>query len=154
MSGFIRAPQFLPGEPPLQNGTNGQVLTIVAGKRAWAAGGGGGGTTGYLGTYVTTAPTAGVHNDFAIAGFGAGVGRADIDTTAGDVELTGLAAGTDGQLLNVRNIGANNLILDPLNAGSAGANQFQLPGQLYVAPQYEAILLCYYGGAINKWCMA
>lgn len=152
MASFLRAPQFLPVEPPLENGDVGDVLTISSGHtRVWAPGGGGGG--GGVGTYLEDAPTAGVHNNYAPAGFGATVGRLDIDTTAGDVELTGLLAGNDAQLLIVTNIGANNLILDPLNAGSLAANQFRLVGQMYAA-QYDAILLCYYAGSVNKWCMA
>lgn len=153
MGGFVNAPQFLPVEQPLRNSpTPGYVLTIQAnGTRGWSPGGGGGG--GGIGSYLEDAPTAGVHNNYNPTGFGSTVGRLDIDTTAGDVELTGLQAGTDGQLLIATNIGANNLILDPLNAGSSAGNQFRLVGQMYAA-QYDAILLCYYGGTVNKWCMA
>lgn len=153
MGGFLVAPVFEPIEPPLWNGAPGTVLTITSGgRRAWLPGGGGGG--GGVGTYLLVSPAAGVYNDFDPTGFGTGVGRLDIDTTPGDVELTGLLAGTDAGLLIITNIGANNLILDPLNAASAAANRFRLPGQIYVSPQYEAMLLCYYGGTVNKWCMA
>lgn len=149
MSGFLVAPVFLPIRQPLQNGAPGNVLTITAnGERAWVAGGGGG-----VGSYLEAAPAAGTYNDYAPAGFGSTVGRLDIDTGAGDVELTGLLAGSDAQLLIVTNIGAHNLILDPLNVGSAAANRFRLPGQMYL-PQYNAQLLCYYTGTVNKWCQA
>jgi hypothetical protein len=151
---FIR--DFLMGGD-VRNAIAGTGITITGNLASpfatISATGGGGGTQGYLGTFITNAPASGVINNFAPAGFGAGVGRLDVDTTAGNVELTGLTAGTDGQLLNVRNTGANNLILDSLNGGSAAANQFELPGQMYI-PQYDSILLCYYGGAINKWVMA
>lgn len=152
MSGFFLAPQFEPVAPPLFNGAEGDVLTIVGGQRAWGPGGGGV-KQGYLGSYIASAPATGVYNNYTPAGFSATVGRLDIDTTSGNVELTGLVAGADGQLLNVSNIGANALILDPLNGGSIAANQFRLPGQMYISPQYDSIFLCYYGGAVNKWVL-
>ena len=150
MSGFFRAPQFLPIEPPLQNGSVGQVLTIsAAGKRVWAAGGGGGSG---IGTYYSSAPAAGVYNDVALA---AGVGRWDIDTTAGNVEITGIALSgvADADLLIVSNIGPNLVLLDSLDSGSSAANRMRLIGQIAL-PQYAPQLLCYYGGSVNKWCAA
>jgi hypothetical protein len=147
VSGFLFAPVFLPYQQPLENGAEGDVLSIVGGQRAWAPGGGGGGG---VGTYATSEPAAGIHNNFAI---GAGVGRYDIDTTLGNVELTGIVAGTDGQLLIVTNIGANILQLDSLNAGSLSANRMRLPGNM-VLVQNNAQLLCYYGDSVNKWCQA
>lgn len=151
MSGFFLAPQFEPVAPPLFNGAEGDVLAIVGGQRAWSSGGTA--KQGYLGSYISVTPSAGIHANFAPAGFSPTVGRLDIDTSAGNVELTGLVAEADGQLLNVSNIGPNALILDPLNAGSVAANQFRLPGQMYISPQYDSILLCYYAGAINKWVL-
>lgn len=143
MSGFLFAPVFLPYQQPLDNGADGDVLTIVGGSRAWAPGGGGG-STGYLGTYITVAPAAGSYTNYNPAGFGPGVGRLDIDTSAGNVELVSLIAGTDGQLLNVSNTGPNTLLLDTPG--------FRLPGQMAIV-ENDAQLLCYYAGSINKWCM-
>lgn len=148
MSGFLTPAQFSPIEPVLPNGTAGQVLTIVSGRRAWAAGGGGSG--GSLGPLQTFIAAAGANNNVAAT---AGVGRLDVSTAAGAANITGIAAGTDGQLLNVRNTGANLLTLNSDNAGSLSANQIQLPADLSL-PQYDALLLCYYGGSINKWCLA
>lgn len=145
MGSFLVPPQFQPTEPPLFNGADDDVLTIVGGVRTWAPGGGGGGTTGYLGTYIHDAPAAGSHTAYAPAGFGPGVGRYDVDTSAGDVEFVSLTPGTDGQLLNITNIGANNLILDTPG--------FRLPAQMFIV-ENDAQLLCFYGGTINKWCMA
>lgn len=149
MGSFLTAPVFLPIQAPLPNGTAGQVLTIGANnQRVWAAGGGGGSA---IGTYFASSATTGVFNNFAIA---AGVGRLDLDTTTGDIELTGITAGTDGQLLIVRNkAGTNNVILDSENAGSTAANRMQLPGQMFL-PLFDSFLLCYYAGTVNRWCMA
>lgn len=113
-----------------------------------AAGGGGGG----VGSYVLSGVTTGVYNDFALA---AGVGRLDLDTTTGNIELTGISAtnAVDGQLLIVTNIGVNSVLLDSLNAGSLAANRMRLIAQI-ILPQYAPQLLCYYAGSVNKWCAA
>lgn len=145
MSGFITAPVFLPPAPPLSNGINGQVLTIVGGARAWATPGGGTVKQGYLGTYLSDAPSAGAHTNYNPAGFGAGVGRLDIDTAAGNVEIVSLIGTSDGQLLNITNIGPNLLQLD-----SPG---FRFPGS-FTVPKFDAVLVCFYGGTINLWCLA
>jgi hypothetical protein len=149
MGGFFVPPQFLPVEPPLFNDTDGKVLTMVGGRRKWAMpGSGGGASIGPLQTYVAT---AGANNNVPAL---ANIGRLDVDTTAGAANITGIAAGFDGQLLIVRCIGANPkyLTLNSMNAGSSAANQLQLPADLTL-PQYDGILLCYYGGPINKWCL-
>lgn len=151
MGGFLVAPVFLPIQPPLPNGTAGQVLTISAsGRRVWAAGGGGGSG---IGSYLAPTTTTGVYNDYNPTGFGSTVGRLDLDTTSGNIELTGIAAGSDAQLLIVTNIGVNMVLLDSLNAGSGAANRMRLIGQIAL-PQYASQLLCYYAGSINKWCAA
>lgn len=153
MSGFFTAPQFQPIEPPLFNGPEGDVLTIVSGTRQWAPGAPA--PTPAIGTLIDASPGTGVFNDFDPAGFGPSVGRLDIDTSSGDVELTGLIAAADAQLLIVSNIGSggHNLILDPLDASSAAGNQFRIPGQMFIN-DLDGFLLCYYAGTVNKWCMA
>lgn len=151
MSGFLSSPTWNPPKPPISLGTTGQVLTMVGGSPAFANASGGGGS---LGSYLAAAPATGTYNNYNPAGFGTSVGRLDISTTSGNVTLTGLAAGTDGQLLNLRNTGANNLILRQLNAGSSGANQFAIPADNYTLTQYGSIFLCYYGGSVNQWCQA
>ena len=145
MSGFLFAPVFLPYQQPLENGADGDVLTIVGGQRAWAPASGGGVKQGYLGTYLEDAPTAGAHVNYNPTGFGPGVGRLDIDTTAGNVEIVSLFPGADAQLLNITNIGANLLQLD-----SPG---FRFP-RFFTVPQFDNVLVCFYGGTINLWCLA
>lgn len=149
MSEFFTPPVFNPPAYEIPLGTAGQVLTMVSGVPRFAAGSGGGGG---VGTYFLSPATTGVINNFVIA---AGVGRVDIDTTTGNIELTGIAmtgGNVDAGLLIVRNIGANNVILDSENAGSTAANRMQLPGQMFLN-KFDSFLLCYYGGTVNRWCM-
>lgn len=144
MSGFFLAPQFEPVAPPLFNGADGDVLTIVSGTRAWAPGGGGV-KQGYLGAYLLASPAAGAYTAYDPAGFGPTIGRLDINTGAGVVTINSLIAGADGQMLNVTNTGGNNLIFP-----SGGT---RLPGTMYI-PENDSLLLCYYAGSINLWCLA
>jgi hypothetical protein len=103
-----------------------------------------------LGPYLSVAPASGVSNNFNPGGAWPTIGRLDIDTTAGNVELTGLVAGSDGQMVLIRNTGANNLQLDDSNAGSAAANQFASNGNLVIFNKGRTLAV-YYAGAINKW---
>jgi len=103
-----------------------------------------------LGPYLSVASVSGVTNNFNPGGAWPTIGRLHIDTTAGNTELTGLIAGTDGQMVLIRNTGANNLQLDNANAGSAAANQFQAIGD-FVMIQNGRVFAVYYAGVINKW---
>lgn len=145
MSGFLFAPVFLPYQQPLDNGADGDVLTIVGGSRAWAPASGGSVKQGYLGSYIEEALGAGTYTDHAPAGFDPGVGRYDVVTT-GTVILAGLVTTSDGQMLNIRNFGTG--VLELASPG------FQFPGTIVLPTQYDAQLVCYYGGSINAWCMA
>lgn len=110
----------------------------------------GGTSGGFLPGYLLVAPTAGVHNNFNPgAPWPTGIGRLDIDTSAGNIELTGLVAGTPGQMVLIRNVGANNLQLDNNGASSAG-NVFASNGNLIVLPNGRTLAV-WYGGTVNKW---
>lgn len=103
------------------------------------------------GVVITYAPPAGIINNVNPGGAWPlpSVGRIDVDTTAGNSEWTGLlATATDGQGVLIRNIGANLLQLDELNAGSLAANQFDAAanvilttGQTFMAVYYLAAAL-------------
>jgi hypothetical protein len=143
MGGFFAPPQFTPIEPPLPNGPDGDVLTIVGGSRAWAPASGGG-SSGTLGAYITDTPAAGAHVGYAPAGFTDETGRLDIDTSNGDIEIVTLTQGTDGQLLNIGNTGNNALQLD--NSG------FRVPGSnLNISPG-SSELFCWYD-TVNLWVL-
>ncbi|MGH9780198.1 MAG: hypothetical protein ACRD33_00130 [Candidatus Acidiferrales bacterium] len=110
--------------------------------------GGGGGVT--FGTYLEYAAAAGETDNTDPAGFGPGVGRLDVDTTAGAATFTGLIAGADGQGLIISNIGANLLTLDALSGSSLAANQFRAPGNIALI-ENQSQLFVYYAGSVNKW---
>jgi hypothetical protein len=152
VGGFLNPPTWNPPFAPINRLlTLGWVLTLTAnGPQFQPASGGGGGGVGTLLAPVT--PPSGIFNNYNPAGFGIGVGRLDIDTTLGNIELTGLAAGADAQLLIVTNTGPNVLLLDPLNGASIAANQFRILGQMALV-QNDAMLLCYSGGSVAKWTM-
>ncbi len=103
-----------------------------------------------LGPFLSVATAAGVTNNFNPGGAWPTIGRLDIDTTAGNAELTGLVAGTDGQMVLIRNTGVNSLQLDNANASSATANRFQSVGDFVIA-QFGRVFAVYYAGAINRW---
>jgi hypothetical protein len=151
MGGFVPAPTFDPPQPPIAVGSFGETLQVLAsGRVGFGAGGGGGGG---IGSYLKVAPAAGSYNNYNPAGFGSGVGRLDVDTSAGIVTLTGIQAQSDGQLLNVRCVGANVLNLTAFSGLSLAGNQIALPASAQL-PQWGAILLIYYAGNVNNWVMA
>jgi hypothetical protein len=96
--------------------------------------------------YDEQALSAGTHNDLAVAPT---VGFLDIDTTAGDVVITGFSAGErDGQVLTVSNTGPNLLTFDALT-GSATENQLRIPTALsYLLNDGMTFR---YSVAIGKW---
>lgn len=119
-----------------------------------SGGGGGGGTT--PGTYIFVAPTAGSKNNYdpsGGSGFPVGYDRVDIDTSAGDVTVTGfLSTGVvDGQEVLVANIGANILKLTDQDAGSTAANRFRGAGGDTAIDGPGIIRLKYYKQGVNRW---
>lgn len=95
---------------------------------------------------VSVAPTAGTHNNFAVAG---GVGALDVDTTAGNITLTGITPTVDGHILVVSNTGPNVLTLAALNGGSTADVQFRLPADLSIL-QNDSLTLRYFV-RLTKW---
>jgi hypothetical protein len=91
-------------------------------------------------------PAAGTTNNLAV---GRNVGFLDIDTTAGNVTLTGITAGSDGQILVVTNVGANLLTLAALNTGSSSANRFRMPSDLSFVLNDGMSLR--YSSQVGKW---
>lgn len=151
MALFLSAPQFAPPQPPVSLGAQGTVLTVVGKGLKFKSPSGQPIAVGY----VKNAPTAGRHDNFAPTGLTSSVNRLDVDTTAGNIELTGIIASVDGGFLIVRNVGANLLLLDSESAFSNAANRIQLPAQMAL-PQFNSILLCYYGASttINRWAQS
>lgn len=79
--------------------------------------------------YLDDVLSAGTHNDLAPSGFDASVQFLDLDISAGNSTVTGLAGGSDGQTVTITPIGSsgtNTLSLTSLDTGSAAANRFRL----------------------------
>lgn len=97
------------------------------------------------GTKLTFATVAGANNNVNFGGAfpAASVGRVDVNTAAGQANITGIVAATvDGQGLLIRNTGANLLTLNSLNAGSSAANQLVFSSDLTLQ-QNDTIILVY-----------
>jgi hypothetical protein len=96
------------------------------------------------------AVAAGTYNDYAPVGFSGSVGFLDITPSGGNVILTGIEAGADGQYLVVSNLsGSNTVTLDSLNAGSLAQNRMRLPGNISLS-QNNGICLRY-SAALSLW---
>lgn len=98
---------------------------------------------------ATIAPAAGALNNLALPG---GSDYAlDIDTTAGNIDITGLVAQRNGQKLFVSNTGANLLQFLANNAGSAAANRIRAATDLALV-QNQTLTLEWFAG-INRWLL-
>lgn len=99
--------------------------------------------------YQTNAPIAGTHPDFAVA---AGVAFLDIDTTAGDITITGFAVAFNGQFLTITNTGPNLLTIAANSGASTPNNRVRLPADLTVTQNGGiTIRRC---NAISRWTQA
>lgn len=95
-----------------------------------------------------TATIAGAQNNYAPAGFGSGTGFIDLTLTA-VANITGLTAGTDGQIVTISNLSTAVLTLNALNAGSTSTNQFRMVTD-YNLPQYNSASFKY-SVTIGMW---
>jgi hypothetical protein len=95
---------------------------------------------------ATPVLTPGTHNDVAVA---AGVAYVDVDTTAGNVDITGFAAASDGQSFVLSNIGTGLLQVLALNAGSAAGNRVRIPSDLALVQNQSVTLRK--SSTIGKW---
>lgn len=100
--------------------------------------------------WVSTAPTAGAHNNFVLPT--ASDLALDIDTTAGAMDFSGFVAQRDGQRVTISNTGANLLTIDALSGSSSAANQVRAPADLGIV-QNQSLTIQYSTGA-GKWLVA
>lgn len=70
-------------------------------------------------------------------------------TAAGAAVITGLAGGTDGRIIIVTNIGANDVELRSQAAGSLAANRFASNGDTLLPSGCSAMFI--YDGALSRW---
>lgn len=99
--------------------------------------------------YAASSPSAGAHNDVALAGPSDYV--LDYNTAAGNASFSGFVAQVDGQRLTITNTGANLLTLVAL-ATSSAANQLRLPTDLALVQNQSASFV--YSAGAGKWLLA
>lgn len=97
--------------------------------------------------FNASAPAAGTINNLVLPG--ASDFALDIDTTAGNVDITGFVAQRNGQVLYISNTGANLLQFLVNNVGSAAANRLRGPTDLAVV-QNQTQTIKWFSG-INRW---
>lgn len=158
MGSLILPPTWVPPQAPIPLGTSGQVLTVTSGGGlAFETGGGGGGTGGIIGSYLAYASSSGTLNNVSPTDFpgesSAPVGRLGVTLPDGAATWTGLAAGNDGQILQLINLdSANSLTLNTQDSGSSAANQFLGPADITLPPG-DSILAVYTAGSVKLWVL-
>lgn len=108
------------------------------------------GGAGWLSTvplYHDDTTLLGAENNYVLPGYSDYT--LDIDTTAGNVNITGFLAQRHNQTLYISNIGVNALTINALNGGSLAANQLRAVGD-FVLGQYATLTIRYSSGA-GKW---
>ena len=92
-----------------------------------------------FGAASTPAALIGDVNDYALAS--TAVNTLRLDPGGADRNITGIAGGgAGGRILNITNIGTNNLILKNLNGASLAANQFMLGNDVVILPSTSVVL--------------
>lgn len=129
-SGWLDPTQF-------SKGTDGKVTLITGGT-----------TTSVVFTAANTpaALAAGNNNDFPLP---ASVSRIRFSADAAGSTLTGLGAGTDGQVIVLQNISANDLTISPEDAASTAANRFGLNGAQILGANQSLVVM--YDTGISRW---
>lgn len=96
---------------------------------------------------AASAPAAGVINDLVLPG--ASDFALDIDTTLGNVDITGFVAQRNGQVLYLSNTGPNLLQAMANNVGSAAANRVRAATDLGVV-QNQTLTIKWFSG-LTRW---
>lgn len=117
---------------------------------AYLIGAGGSGGTG-AGTPVSVTLSADDDDFDPGNGFPTGIGRLYVDVDTADAVLTGLLAGTEGQVVVLENSGTFNLTLALEDTGSAAANRFSGSGPAGIVPGGRVTLI--YNGTSSRWTM-
>jgi hypothetical protein len=75
---------------------------------------------------IQVVPASGANNDYTAGGLmGPTIGFLDLAPTA-NCNITGLAAGTDGQQVTISNLTTFSVTLNALNGGSTSANRLRM----------------------------
>lgn len=103
------------------------------------------------GSRVSVTLAAGANNNLTPSGQAIqAISMIDLDSSAGVANITGLAAGYDGQRITFRLTTANAVTLNNSNGSSSAANQFLGTADQGLT-QFLAVDVVYYAGSINKW---
>ena len=129
-------------------GTSGQVITSqgLGAPAQWTNLNGGLVSSS---TRIQQSIASGTYNDFNPGGGWPNCAILEMDTTAGNITLTGLAAGGNFQMVLITNIGANTLTLSSLNVGSLAANRFRANADRAIAANDCALVT--YVPVSNVW---
>lgn len=98
---------------------------------------------------AASAPAAGTINNLVLPG--ASDYALDVDTTAGDVDITGFVAQRNGQKIYLSNTGANLLRAMANNGGSAAANQVRAATDLGIV-QNQTLTIQFFSG-LSRWLL-
>ncbi len=101
----------------------------------------------YLNGVISPAQITANQNDYSPAGLsGAAVLRLSSDASH---NITGLAAGANGSLLTLVNVGSNAITLQNANSGSSAANRFAFSGDVTITASQAASI--WYDGTSSRW---
>lgn len=104
-----------------------------------------GGVAIALGGELAFVAAAGANNNVAFGGYN----RLLVDTSAGAASITGIAAGSNGQLCVVTNQGSSDLTLAVQSASSTAANRLYGVTDITL-PQFGSSLL-QYSNTLSRW---
>src|SRR5215469_1383425 len=141
------------GTAATQNtGTSGAAIPLLSAANTWSGAQGFGAALSanadeYLTGVITPPALAANTNDYAPTGFATASVIRVSSTSA--VNLTGLAGGTAGRLVNLINVGTNNIVLVNQSVSSAAANRFALGQNITMLPATSATL--WYDAATSQW---
>jgi hypothetical protein len=98
---------------------------------------------------VATDTPSGAQNNYTVNGqMGPTIGFVDL-TPGAACNITGVAAGFNGQIIIVTNLSAFNLTLNALNSGSLAANQFRMAADFILTQNNGKAFK--YSTTIGKW---
>lgn len=101
---------------------------------------------------VSPAQITADQNNYAPAGLGSAT-VLRLSTDADGRTLTGMSAGSDGQMIEVHNIGTKTLVISDEGASSSAANRFALAdGDVTVRP--DQVILVQYDATSTRWRLA
>lgn len=84
--------------------------------------------------YLASVVPAGTSNNFSPAGFSKSVATWDLNPSGGSSIVTGFAAGAEGQMMVVSNVGANDVTFAANSGTSSAANRLRMVADITLLP--------------------